>query len=152
MPTQSVVAGKEPNQISSPQSTIVTNTLRATVRVITRKGSESSEPEPIRVTSQRSIILHTLRQTYGPITACKAYCPKRIAVADDMPTALRALRMLPVLSHGEPGPCLLSRCSRGRAQPNLDSSLDNRYKYPTCNRSGNNWEGQRIRRARSHPR
>ena len=38
-----------------------------------------------------------------------------------------------------------------RAEPNLDSSLDNRYKCPTYNRTGNNSEGQRLRRARSHP-
>ena len=34
-------------RISTPQSAVVTNTLRATVRVITRRGSESGEPEPI---------------------------------------------------------------------------------------------------------
>ena len=42
MPTQSVVAGKEPNQISTPQSTIVTNTLRATVRGAGRDPSRAA--------------------------------------------------------------------------------------------------------------
>ena len=80
-------------RISTPQSTVVTNTLRATVRVITRRGSESGEPEPIRVRSQ--------------------------------------VRTYSVSGRG------------GRAQPNLVSPVDNRYKHPTCNRTGNNTsEGQ----------
>ena len=79
-------------RISAPQSTVVTNTLRATVRVITRRGRESGEPEPIRVRSQ--------------------------------------VRAYSVSGRGE------------GAQPNLISPVDNRYKHPTCNSTGNNSEGQ----------
>ena len=85
MPTQSVVAGKEPDQILTPQSTIVTNALRATVRVITRKDRESGEPDPTRVTSQQSVIsISFARRTDRPWSG-RLYCPKLVAVLSFLP-------------------------------------------------------------------
>ena len=59
-----------------------------------------------------------------------------------MRTALRALRIR-LSFHTESQVRAYSVSGRGeKAQPNLDSPVDNRYKSPTCNRTGNNSEGE----------
>ena len=76
----------------------------------------------------------------------RLYCPKQVALASYMPNPLRSLHV-PSALHTESQFCVYSVSGRGEsAQPNLDSSVYNCYKRPMFNRTGNNWEGQRIRR------
>ena len=136
MPTQSVVAGKKPNQISTPQSTIVTKALRVTVRVITWKGRESGEPVPVQVASQtqRSEFSISFARRMDRPWPARLYFPKQVAFVSPRHSRRYAYSTTSVAravyrSYGCSGQCLLGHRDEDRAHPSRCSSVDNRQHH-----------------------